>query len=152
MAGIALVKGAVDSIKSAIGTANDISEIAGYVDQLFEGEKQIQQKRSKKSNVGLKDQFGIKSIAKEVIDAKIAQEQMDEMRQLIDYRFGHGTWKSIVDMRAERMQEAKEAAEKLHKEKVIKRKEFIEVIKVSSFILAAVITVIIIFTIALYRG
>ena len=48
MAGIALVKGAVDGIKSMIGTANDVSEIAGYIDKLFEGEKQVQQQRNKK--------------------------------------------------------------------------------------------------------
>jgi hypothetical protein len=39
MAGIALVKGAVDGIKSIINTANDVSDIASYVDKLFEGEK-----------------------------------------------------------------------------------------------------------------
>ncbi|NCV92876.1 MAG: hypothetical protein EBW30_08905 [Synechococcaceae bacterium WB7_3xG_012] len=41
-----LVKSAVDGIKGAIGTAKDVSEIAGYIDQLFEGEKQVQQKRA----------------------------------------------------------------------------------------------------------
>ena len=35
LAGIALVKSAVDGIKSAIGTANDIGDIAGYIDNLF---------------------------------------------------------------------------------------------------------------------
>ena len=55
MAGIALVKGAVDGIKSIISTANDVSDIAGYVDKLFEGEKQVQQKRNSKSGV---DNFG----------------------------------------------------------------------------------------------
>ena len=32
LAGIALVKSAVDGIKSAIGTANDIGEIASHID------------------------------------------------------------------------------------------------------------------------
>jgi hypothetical protein len=48
MAGIALVKGAVDGIKSMIGTCNDISDIAGHIDKLFEGEKQVQQKKKSK--------------------------------------------------------------------------------------------------------
>ena len=49
LAGIALVKSAVDGIKSAIGTANDIGgDIAGYIDNLFEGEKQVQQSATKK--------------------------------------------------------------------------------------------------------
>mgnify|MGYP001256846363 CR=1 FL=1 len=72
MAGIALVKGAVDGIKSIINTANDVSDIAGYVDKLFEGEKQVQQKRNKKSGI---DNFGgIGGVASEVIDARLAKE------------------------------------------------------------------------------
>ena len=44
LAGISLFKAAVDGLKSAIGTANDVSDIAHYIDNLFEGEKQVQQK------------------------------------------------------------------------------------------------------------
>jgi hypothetical protein len=110
LAGIALVKSAVDGIKSAIGTANDVGEIAGYIDQLFEGEKQVQQKRAKKSGSRIADQFGVSTVASEVIDARLAQEKMQEMRTLVDMRFGPGTWQSIVDERARRIREAKEAA------------------------------------------
>ena len=46
LAGIALFKSAVDGIKGAIGTANDVGEIAGFIDKLFEGEKQVQQRRN----------------------------------------------------------------------------------------------------------
>jgi hypothetical protein len=49
LAGIALVKSAVDGIKGAINTANDISDIAGHIDNLFVGEKQVQQERAKKA-------------------------------------------------------------------------------------------------------
>jgi len=135
MAGIALVKGAVDGIKSMIGTANDISEIAGHIDNLFEGEKQIQQKRNRKQN----DPFAIKSIAQETIDAKLAQEKMNEMRQLIDMRFGHGTWQSIVNERAKRIQEAKEAAAEIRRQKLIKQKEIEEIIKTILIVCGAVI-------------
>jgi len=134
LAGIALVKSAVDGIKSAIGTAKDIGEIAGYVDHLFEGEKQIQYQRAKKSGISVGDQFGIKSVAQEVIDAKLAQEKMAEMKQLIDMRFGHGTWKSIVDERAKRIQEAKEAELKRKREARIAHEEMMHNIKVTSIV------------------
>ena len=58
LAGIALVKASVDGIKGAIGTAKDIGEIAGFIDKLFEGEKQVQQQRSKKSGVSSLDGIG----------------------------------------------------------------------------------------------
>lgn len=134
IAGIALVKSAVDGIKSAIGTANDISEIAGHIDNLFEGEKQVQQKRAKKSGAGMADQFGIHSVAQEVIDAKLAQEKIAEMRQLVDLRFGPGTWKSIVDERAKRIQEAKEAELQAKREARIAYEETMHNIKVTSIV------------------
>ena len=113
LAGIALVKSSVDAIKSAIGTAKDISEIADDIDNLFLGEKQIQRKKIKKQQ----DPFSVGSVARETIDAKLAQEQMYEVKQLVNLRFGHGTWEGIIAERARRIQEQREA------EKVALRKK-----------------------------
>ena len=134
LAGIALVKSAVDGIKSAIGTANDISEIAGHIDNLFEGEKQVQQKRAKKSGTGLTDQFGIQNVAQEMIDAKIAQEKMQEIAMMVNLRFGPDTWRSIVDERAKRIQEAKEAAAKARREAQLAHEEMMDNIKMTGLV------------------
>ena len=138
LAGIALVKSAVDGIKSTINTANDIGDIAKYVDNLLEGEKQVQQQRSKKFGSSLGDQFGIESVAQEVIDARLAQEKIQEMRTLVDLRFGPGTWQSIIDERAKRIREAKEAAEQARREAMKKHEEFVENLKMSVGISAIV--------------
>ena len=141
LAGIALVKSAVDGIKSTINTANDIGEIAKHIDNLLEGEKQTQQQRAKKSGSSIGDQFGIQSVAQEVIDARLAQEKVQEMRTLVDLRFGPGTWQGIMDERAKRIREAKEAAEKARQEALRERAEFIESLKISigiSAIIAAI--------------
>ena len=132
LAGIALVKSAVDGIKSTINTANDIGEIAKYVDNLLEGEKQVQQQRARKSGLGLGDQLGIESVAQEVIDARIAQEKVNEMRTLVDLRFGPGTWQSIVDLRNKRIKEAKEARAKARREAIRRQQEMIENLKVAA--------------------
>jgi len=129
LAGIALVKSAVDGIKSAIGTANDIGDIAGHIDNLFKGEQQVQKERNKKSGSRLVDQFGVDTVAKEVINARIAQEKMQEMATMIDMRFGPGTWRGIVDERARRIQEAKEAAAKAKKEEMIRKQEMLDNLK-----------------------
>ena len=131
LAGIALVKSAVDGIKSTINTANDIGEIAKYVDNLLEGEKQVQQQRARKSGLGLGDQLGIESVAQEVIDARIAQEKINEMRTLVDMRFGPGTWQSIVDLRNKRIKELKEAQAKAKREAIRRQQEMIENIKLA---------------------
>ena len=134
LAGIALVKSAVDGIKGAIGTAKDISEIAGHIDNLFEGEKQVQQKRAKKSGTGLTDQFGIQNVAQEMIDAKLAQEKMQEIAMMVNLRFGPDTWRSIVDERAKRIQEAKEAAAKARREAQLAHEEMMDNIKMTGLV------------------
>lgn len=115
LAGIALVKSAVDGIKSAISTAKDISDIADDIDKLFVGEQQIQKKKQKRSS----DPFSVGSVARETIDAKLAAEHRQEIATLVDLRFGHGTWQSIINERAKRLQEHKEQEriERLQKEK-----------------------------------
>ena len=99
LAGIALVESAVDRIKGAISTAKDISEIADDIDKLFTGEQQIQNKKQKHSS----DPFSVGSVARETIDAKLAAEHRQEIATLIDLRFGHGTWQSIINERANRL-------------------------------------------------
>lgn len=151
LAGIALFKSAVGGIKSAIGTANDISDIAGFIDNLFEGERQVQKERSKKSGVGIGDQFGVKSVATEVINAKLAKEQMQEIASMVDMRFGHGTWRGIVDERAKRIQEAKEAELARRRAAALRHNEMVENAKVgvAVFFLGVVVVGLFIAAIAL---
>ena len=140
LAGIALVKSAVDGIKSAIGTANDIGDIAGYIDNLFEGEKQVQQVRNKKAgNVGIGDQFGVDTVAREVIDARIAAEKLQEVATMVDMRFGPGTWKGIVTERANRIKAAKEAAAAARKAEILRQEEIMENVKLGALITAVVV-------------
>jgi len=124
--GIALVKQSVDFIKSNIETVNDIRDITDQIENLFVGEEQVQKARARKAGVSMGEQFGIKNVAQEVIDAKLAQEKMQEMRNLIDLRFGPGTWQSIVDLRAKRMREERERLEEIKREKIKKQREFNE--------------------------
>ena len=143
LAGIALFKSAVDGIKGAIGTANDVGEIAGFIDKLFEGEKQVQQRRNQQSGVGVGEQFGIKHVAQEVIDAKLAKEQMQEIASMVDFRFGHGTWRSIVDERAKRIREAKEAEAEARRKRIQEERERAEnmkqVLTISGALLVAIL-------------
>ena len=116
LTGIALVQKSVDFIKSNIATANDIKDIAGALDGLFAGEKQVQSERfSDKSMLGQ-----TKDAASKVIDAKLAQEAMDEMRILINHRFGHGTFQQII---AERNKQLREEKERIAEQKRIARKQ-----------------------------
>jgi hypothetical protein len=129
----------VDFIKTHISTVQDIGQIASQIDDLFTGEKQIQQARNKKSGAGLGDQFGVDTVAKEVIDAKLAAEKLQEVATMVDMRFGHGTWKGILTERAKRLQEQREAEAKARRYKIQKDKEFEETMKTVVLVTAILI-------------
>lgn len=105
LAGIALVKQSVEFIKTHIETVKDIGEISGAIDGLLNGEQQVQKDRFSSGSVMSQH----KSAANSVIDAKLAAEQMAEIRNLVNLRFGSSTWQEILNERARRLQEEKEA-------------------------------------------
>jgi len=125
LTGIALVKKSVDFIKSNISTAQDIGDIIGHVDKALNGQQEVIKARDK-ANV---DHFAVENVAKEVIDAKLAQEHLYEMKQLINLRFGHGTWEFILEERKKRI-DAKKKAIKIAKAKARqKQEEMVEMIR-----------------------
>jgi hypothetical protein len=136
LTGVALVKSSVSFIKEAISMGKDVNAIMGEVDKILDAEQEVNKKRAKKGGVGIADQFGIKTVAHEVIDAKLIAEERYRLSVLIDNRFGHGTFKSIVDLRAQRIQEAKEQAKILARKRQEKAQEIIEVVSVLLGILA----------------
>ena len=146
LTGIALVQKSVDFIKQNISTANDIKDIAGSIDALFAGEKQVQQER-----FGNKSVLGqTKDAAHSVIDAKLAQEQMEEISILIDNRFGYGTWRQIVNERAKRLQEEKERIREEKQAALRRKKEMQEtlrmiatVVGITGFVSAIIVVIVI---------
>ncbi len=141
LAGIALVQKSVDFIKSNINTVNDIRDIAGALDGLFEGEKQVQKKRfGDKSIIGQS-----KEAAHSVIDAKLAQEQLQEISVLIDNRFGYGTWRAIIAERNKRIAEEKEAIKQAKIEAERKRKKRNEEIKFGILVASVIAGVSVVF-------
>jgi len=107
LAGIALVTKVTEQIKAGINAYKSVADLGGQIDALFEGEKQCQQARNKQANKS--SVFSTESVAREVIDHKIAQEKLREVGTLIDMRFGPGTWSGILAERQRRIREARAA-------------------------------------------
>ena len=106
LTGIALVQKYVELIKSNISAVQDISGIAKQIDGFFEGEAQM---NKKSGTMGIKEQFGIESTATDFIDRKLLEEKRNELKQIINLRFGPTAWDQILAERASRINEAKEA-------------------------------------------
>lgn len=145
LAGISLVKASVDFIKQNINTAKDIGEIAGQIDALFTGQKQVQQASNKKSGVGLADQFGVQSVAEETINARLAAEQIAQIAQMVDFRFGHGTWAGILAERQKRIQQAKEARAAQRKMEQLRQQEMMENLKFGAIVIGCIVVIIALF-------
>jgi len=125
LSGIALVKKSVDFVKSNISTCQDIGDIIGHVDDALNGQQQTIKEREKKGA----DPFAVENVAQEVIDVKLAQERLYECKQLINLRFGHGTWEYILEERKKRI-DAKKKAIKIAKAKARqKQEEMVEMIR-----------------------
>jgi hypothetical protein len=131
-------KAAVDAIKSGIGTARDIGDIADSIDQLLDGKARID--RAKKSKVA-PGQFSIKSIASDTISAKLAEEELYNISVLIDQRFGHGTFKGIQDERRKRIKAYNEAEQKRLQAKAKRRKEMMNDLKILLWIIGGAVLV-----------
>jgi len=126
LAGIALVQQSVEFIKKNINTAQDISQIFDMVDNALNGQQQINKERwGNKTLIG-----SHKSAAHAVIDAKLAAEQIEEMKNLIDYRFGFGTWQEILKLRADRIREEAEEDKRLQREKRKRKADLIETMQI----------------------
>ena len=99
LSGIALVKSATSFIKDNINTVNDISDIAKQIDQMFEGQQQIHKERNKQAN-STANELGLSSVATSIIESKLADERISEIRTLINYRFPTSkppsTWDLII--------------------------------------------------------
>ena len=108
LTGIALVQKSVDFIKSNIGTANDIKDIAKQIDGFFTGEEQMNKGQGK--GMSIAEQFGsVESSANDFIDRKLLEEKRQELKNIINMRFGPTAWDQIIAERAERINKVKEA-------------------------------------------
>ena len=134
LTGLALVKKSVDFVKQQIETCNDIGDIIGHIDKAMTGEQQLIKARDKSGA----DPFAIGTVAQEIIDVKIARENLNELKNLVNLRFDHGTWEFSLQERKKRIDAQKQAIKEEKARRLKKRQEIEEYIKYG-FITIAVI-------------
>jgi len=128
LTGIALVKKSVDFIKENISTVQDIQGIAKQIDGFFLGEEQMNKGQGK--GMSIMEQFGsVESSATDYIDRKLLEEKRQELKNLINLRFGPQAWDQILAERAERINQAKEAQRQAKFQAKKRQDELLETIK-----------------------
>jgi len=141
LSGIALFKQATSFIKDNINTVNDISGIAKQIDQMFTGQQQINKQRSKDAN-STANELGLSNVTESIIDAKLAQEQMREVKNMINLRFGPYTWDEILNERKRRIDAIKEEKKIARKKKMQKQKEMMDLAKQASIGIGVIFTIV----------
>ena len=125
VSGLKLVKTSVNFIKENIATAKDVSELVGHIDKAMTGEQQVIKARDKSGA----DPFAVGTVAQEIIDAKLAREQLNDLRNLVNYRFGPGTWEFILQERKKRIDAQKQAIKEAKAKKLKQQQQIAEYIK-----------------------
>tara|TARA_B100001057_G_scaffold94158_1_gene90471 strand:- start:1864 stop:2622 length:759 start_codon:yes stop_codon:yes gene_type:complete len=136
LTGIALIKKSVDFIKENINTVQDISGIAKQIDAFFEGEAQMNKGQGK--GLGIAEQFGIESTATDFIDRKLLEEKRQELKNIINLRFGPTAWDQILAERANRINEAKEQVRLQKIEKRQQQKEIIDFLQTAGIVFCVI--------------
>ena len=128
LTGIALIKKSVDFIKENINTVQDISSIAKQIDGFFLGEEQMNKGQGK--GMSIAEQFGsVEKSADDFINRKLLEEKREELKFMINMRFGPTTWDEIIAERANRINEAKEAQRQQRIKARKKQDEIMETLK-----------------------
>ena len=138
LTGIALVQKSVEFIKSNIGTANDIKDIAKQIDGFFTGEAQMNKKAGR--GMSIAEQFGsVESSATDFIDRKLLEEKRNELKIMINMRFGPTAWDEIISERANKINQVKEAQRLQRVEARQNQKELIDTLQTMGIIFLSLI-------------
>lgn len=106
LTGIALIKSATEVISKTVGAASSISSVAGQIDALFEGSKQLKDEEKQARKNG-------QSVTEIVINQQLAAEHIAEVKALIIGRFGYYAWQEILQLKKDqRLEEKARAAAK----------------------------------------
>ena len=128
LTGISLVKASVSFIKENIGTCNDIRDIAKQIDGFFQGETEMNKKSGK--GMSIAEQFGsVESSASDFVDRALLNESREELKFMLNMRFGPTTWMDIISERADRINQAKEAQRQQRMQAKKQKEEIIEILK-----------------------
>lgn len=130
LTGIALVTKVTEHIKQGINAYKSVADLGDQIELLFAGEQQCQKSRNKQANKS--DPFSTNSVAKEILDHKLAQEKLQEVAVAVDMRFGHGTWAGILAERQRRIREAREAARQAEMERRRQQIQNMETLKAAA--------------------
>ena len=152
LTGFLLVHSAYKAIKTQIDMCKDVGSIAGHIDNMIDGKKDVDAAVKPTSIVSSKwsamfaskglendDANSLGSIAQQKINQKLAEEELRKVRFMVNRRFGLGTWEDIIMERDERIKKSRTAAQKQRLKNQEKIEKWFEIIKNTGILIAVII-------------
>jgi polyribonucleotide nucleotidyltransferase len=139
VAAVAAASNAIAFIKARINDVQSVADISQQIGTLFDCQKKLNEARNKQAGVG---DISFKGSIDAVLEAKKLQEQMQEIKTMINLRFGPDTWQEIINHHNKALREQKEAQAQARREAARKAKELQETIK-GTLLVAGIILVVI---------
>ena len=120
LTGLALARQGISFIKDNLDSVQDAAAIGQQISAIFQGHDEFNKKRYEQPA------FSLSIVAEELIEYKLQQEELYELKRLVNHRFGLGFWESIVAERAKRIEEHKELEKEQARIKRQKRQALID--------------------------
>ena len=142
--GLQLVQQSCKAIKMALKTTDDVSQIAGLIDNVFRGQEQLKKKAhpiaSKWGGLvkGVTSDRFLEMAITETIQEKEAQKAIDRISNILNRKFGKDTWTYILIARDENKKRYEEAMEA---KKIISSKRLTKISEILCSIIAVAVIV-----------
>ena len=135
LTGLALARQGIAFIKENIESANDAKAMAQKLDRVYQGHKEIKKQRYDGT-------LSLKEVAEQRIEMRQQQEQLYQLKMLLDVRFGHGFYDSIQRDFQEQIRQQEEKKKEARRAAIRRRTELERQAKIASIVMGIMMVVI----------
>ena len=124
--GLAAARSAINFLKENVDAFNDARTIGQQIGQILQGHDEFNKARY---DTKMQAKLGIKDVASDMIEMKLQQEELYQLRLIVNNRFGSKFYDDILKEREKRIHDRKEAIKKAKAAQLKKRQELIGILK-----------------------
>ena len=124
--GLAAARSAIDFLKQNVDAFNDAKTIDQQIGQILQGHDEFNKARY---DTKMQAKLGIKDVASDMIEMKLQQEELYQLRLIVNNRFGSRFYDDILKEREKRIHDKKEAEKRARAAQLKKRQELIGILK-----------------------
>lgn len=135
--GLAAARSAINFLKENVDAFNDARTIGQQIGQILQGHDEFNKARyDSKMQVKL----GIKDVAADMIEMKLQQEELYQLRLIVNNRFGSTFYDDILKERERRIHEQKEAIRRARAAQIKQRQELLGILKALGIAVGIILT------------